>query len=220
MIAPVLSLTTAGAVGAAVITEGGVFASQSDKPALAAALPAVMDALHRAGISLERVQLIAVCTGPGSFTGLRLDVALAKSIAQARGLPLVGVSSYDVAAGSVDEEPSFPRVAMVQGKRGFFYARMERAAAARPMFFAGSPKEIEDRWPGVPSHDLQALSPSEQAVRVARLAQRSFSPHMAAGWQDVQIDYGQRSNAEINWEARADRERRGGGATAAKLNSR
>lgn len=220
MIAPVLSLTTAGAVGAAVLTDDGVFASQSDKPALAGALPTVMDALHRAQISLERVGLIGVCTGPGSFTGLRIGVALAKSIAQARGLPLVGVSSYDVAVGSVDEEPSFPRVAMVQGKRGFFYARMEAAKMAQAVFAAGSPREIEQRWPEVPSHDLQVLSPSEQAVRVARLAQRSFSPHMTAGWQDVQIDYGQRSNAEINWEARADRERRGGGATAAKLNSR
>jgi len=41
---------------------------------------------------------LAVATGPGSFTGLRLGVAMAKAIAHATGLPLVGVGTHEIIA--------------------------------------------------------------------------------------------------------------------------
>lgn len=41
---------------------------------------------------------IAVSTGPGSYTGLRIGVALAKGMAAAADLPLIGVSSLDTLA--------------------------------------------------------------------------------------------------------------------------
>lgn len=41
---------------------------------------------------------IAVAIGPGSFTGLRIGLAVAKGMAVAQGIPLVGVSSFEVIA--------------------------------------------------------------------------------------------------------------------------
>ena len=57
-------------------------------------LPAALLALPaQAGLSLDDVQGLAVGLGPGSFTGLRVGLACAKSLAYARKLPLAGASS-------------------------------------------------------------------------------------------------------------------------------
>jgi tRNA threonylcarbamoyladenosine biosynthesis protein TsaB len=54
------------------------------------------EALAAAGATLDQVSALAVGTGPGSFTGLRVGLATAKTIAYARELPLVGLRSTDV----------------------------------------------------------------------------------------------------------------------------
>jgi tRNA threonylcarbamoyladenosine biosynthesis protein TsaB len=62
--------------------------------------PAVRDLLARSDTSLDDLTALAVSIGPGSYTGLRIGVALAKGLAAARGLPLVGVSSLDTLAAA------------------------------------------------------------------------------------------------------------------------
>jgi tRNA threonylcarbamoyladenosine biosynthesis protein TsaB len=59
--------------------------------------PAIQGVLARAPAPLTAV---AVCIGPGTYTGLRVGVALAKALAGARSLPLVGVSSLDILAAA------------------------------------------------------------------------------------------------------------------------
>ena len=58
-------------------------------------LDQIDEVLERAGVSIADVTALATGTGPGSFTGLRVGMATAKTIAYARGLPLVGVMSSD-----------------------------------------------------------------------------------------------------------------------------
>ena len=61
----------------------------------------VVAVLDRAGCDWSEIDLLAVGTGPGTFTGLRIGVATARALAQARGLPLVGVSTLEsLAAGA------------------------------------------------------------------------------------------------------------------------
>lgn len=56
-------------------------------------LPRLLHLVERSGRTLAAVSGIGVGIGPGSFTGLRVAVALAKGLAVARGLPIVGVPS-------------------------------------------------------------------------------------------------------------------------------
>ena len=79
--------------------------------------PAVQTMLERCDVGIPRLTALAVSVGPGSYSGLRVGVAMAKGIAGARKLPLVGVSSLDtIAAG----QPHFQGglVVVVQAGRG------------------------------------------------------------------------------------------------------
>jgi tRNA threonylcarbamoyl adenosine modification protein YeaZ len=68
-------------------------ASTAGRDALERGLQIVDDVL--AGTTFAQLEVLAVGVGPGSFTGLRIALSYAKSLAFAAGLPLVGVSSYD-----------------------------------------------------------------------------------------------------------------------------
>ena len=61
--------------------------------------PAIQGVLADAGASLAEVEVVVTGLGPGPFTGLRVGVVTAAAIADARGLPVVGVCSLD-AVGS------------------------------------------------------------------------------------------------------------------------
>src|SRR5688572_23937355 len=62
-------------------------------------LPAdLMTVLDRAGVALHAVDVFAVATGPGSFTGLRVGIATMQGLALAASRPLVGVSALDALA--------------------------------------------------------------------------------------------------------------------------
>ena len=61
--------------------------------ALETGIARIQAVLGEAGLTLAECDRIAVGTGPGGFTGLRIAVAYAKSLALGTGLPLVGISS-------------------------------------------------------------------------------------------------------------------------------
>jgi tRNA threonylcarbamoyladenosine biosynthesis protein TsaB len=63
---------------------------------------------------------IAVGVGPGGFTGLRIGVATARALAQARDLPLVGVSSLAALAAGASHDG--PVVAVIDARRGEVFA--------------------------------------------------------------------------------------------------
>jgi tRNA threonylcarbamoyladenosine biosynthesis protein TsaB len=60
--------------------------------------PAVTRVLERAGMVIANLQALAVATGPGSFTGLRVGMALVKGLSLAAHLPVLGIPSLDVLA--------------------------------------------------------------------------------------------------------------------------
>lgn len=68
------------------------------------ALPALDHVLKLSNHSLDDVDLIAVTLGPGSFTGLRIGLTMAKTLAQAREIPLIGVSVMEAAARQVKDK--------------------------------------------------------------------------------------------------------------------
>jgi tRNA threonylcarbamoyladenosine biosynthesis protein TsaB len=80
--------------------------------------------LDRAGLRLRDLDRIAVGTGPGSFTGLRIAVSYAKALAYGSRRDLVGISSYDALE---PDDPPLPVIAIVHGRAGVICARLRDA---------------------------------------------------------------------------------------------
>jgi len=80
-------------------------------------LPAIDALLRDAGIGVADLAGIAVAIGPGTFTGLRVGVSLAKGLVLAREIPLIGVPTLEVTAAPVrDTEPDV--IAVLPAGRG------------------------------------------------------------------------------------------------------
>jgi len=58
----------------------------------------IQDLFVSADLSIDQLDAIVVCTGPGSFTGLRVGLAAVKGMAEALSIPVVGVSLFEIAA--------------------------------------------------------------------------------------------------------------------------
>lgn len=61
-------------------------------------MPAVYSILDSCGRDIGDLKAVAVARGPGSFTGLRVGLSMAKGIAQGLDIPVIGVSSLEAMA--------------------------------------------------------------------------------------------------------------------------
>jgi tRNA threonylcarbamoyladenosine biosynthesis protein TsaB len=117
-------------------------------------MPAVAEVMERAGAGWGDLDAIAVGTGPGTFTGLRIGIATARALATAAELPLRRVSSLAALALGIDAPLRLP---LIDARRGELFAAL----------FEGE----RELWPPV------AAAPEDL---VARLREGGFTP-LAAG---------------------------------------
>ncbi len=89
---------------------GGVVPEVASRHHLELAVPAVEAALAESGVSLERLDAVAVTAGPGLIGALLVGVSTAKAIAAARRLPLIPVDHLQghVAANFLEPDPLEP----------------------------------------------------------------------------------------------------------------
>ena len=65
-------------------------------------MPMIENMLNISDLNINEIDLIAVCEGPGSFTGLRIAMATAKAIAHVNNLPIVGINSVELLAANMN----------------------------------------------------------------------------------------------------------------------
>jgi tRNA threonylcarbamoyladenosine biosynthesis protein TsaB len=76
-------------------------------------------------IDLKEIELVAVTSGPGSFTGLRIGVATAKAMAMALNLPIIGIPTLDVLAANISFTP-YIICPIMDARRGQVYTAQYR----------------------------------------------------------------------------------------------
>lgn len=93
-------------------------------------LPAIIEAfLTESHVTLTDIQCLVCGTGPGSFTGVRVGVMYAKTLAFALGKPIIGVSSFDAAAY---EDITVNRIVVCTSKRNEVIAATYPVLAKSP----------------------------------------------------------------------------------------
>lgn len=93
--------TSATHCAAALLSGDRVIAARSeamDKGQAERLMPMLQEVLADAGLAWSGVGAVAVGTGPGNFTGVRIAVAAARGLALGLGIPAVGVTRFDALA--------------------------------------------------------------------------------------------------------------------------
>lgn len=122
-----LGLETSTSTGSIAIWRGGVVYEETQRIQgvhSERVLPAIARALDAAGATPEDVTALAVGSGPGSFTGVRIAASIAKGWASARGTPLFAYSSLLAVAAGVPAGQSV--CALFDARRGEVYGACYR----------------------------------------------------------------------------------------------
>jgi tRNA threonylcarbamoyladenosine biosynthesis protein TsaB len=121
---------TPSTAAAVLLADGRTIEARDDpgageRPAHASRLLSLLEAvLEEARIGWPQVGRLAVGIGPGGFTGLRIGIATARALAQARDLEVVPVGSlHALAAGAPEEDVA----AVLDARRGQVFAAIWRA---------------------------------------------------------------------------------------------
>lgn len=96
--------SSAVAASAAVISDGILKAEEFSQNGLTHSvtlLPMAENAVKKAGLKISDIDLFAVTEGPGSFSGLRIGVTIAKTLAYGCGKKVVGISTLKVLAAAL-----------------------------------------------------------------------------------------------------------------------
>ncbi|HYZ44655.1 MAG TPA: tRNA (adenosine(37)-N6)-threonylcarbamoyltransferase complex dimerization subunit type 1 TsaB [Xanthobacteraceae bacterium] len=202
----VLAIDTAlEACSAAVLDPGGgITASESlamTRGHAETLMPLIARVMNAAGVEFAQLDRIAVTTGPGSFTGLRVGISAARGIALAAGKPAVGLSTLAaLAAPLIATDDGTQVVAAIDARHEHIYLQVfgingrtlvsprvanlrdaARAATAAPARIVGSAaNKMAAAWPKGAEPPLsveQRAAPDiEWIARLGAAATDGYSP--------------------------------------------
>jgi tRNA threonylcarbamoyladenosine biosynthesis protein TsaB len=154
-----------------------------------ALMPLVASVMSQAALSFSEIDRIAVTTGPGSFTGLRVGIAAARGFGLAAAKPVVGITTLAaLAAPYIAADDTTPIAAVIDARHNHVYLQL---------FGAGGRTLIPPR-----------IAPVRDAVHAAAAASArlvgSGAGMIASEWtlemQPPLVD--QRRAPDVDWVAR------------------
>ena len=194
-------------------------------------LPMVEEVLAQAKSRMENVELLAVATGPGSFTGLRVGLTTVKAWAEVYRKPVVGVSRLEAMAHLCGDASRFA-AAFYDAQRGQLFGGLYRSSSGRLVRVGEevviSPEgllEWGDKEAGVERVRWISLDPEavtgltgwkkrlergdtiescspELAPAIGILAQERAGRGEYSDAMELDANYVRRSDAEVFWKGR------------------
>lgn len=105
-------------------------------------------ALALAGLQRRDIDLLAVATGPGAFTGLRIGLAAMQGLAMTLGRPVIGVSALDALAAEASADGVHLVAPWMDAQRGDVFAMLLDVSTGHAIAppFAAHPSAILEAW--------------------------------------------------------------------------
>ena len=187
-------------------------------------IPELSTLIRSAGLTPRDLDAIAVGLGPGSYTGLRVGITAAKTLAFALGIPLVTIDSFAAIARNAPPEARLIHVVADAQRGDVFLTRFACGAAGEPPASLGPIAVIEmtawaatlpagTRVLGSALDRLRVTWPAEITLGTAEQGQPSADALIELGheaveagrWADphsIEPAYIRRSAAEDQWDKR------------------
>ncbi len=189
--------------------------------------PAIEFVCRQADVTLDELGCIAVDVGPGLFTGMRVGIATAKSLAHALRLSMIGVSSLDLLAFPL-RHTDRTIAAVVDARRGeVFYAFYRQVPGGVQRVTEPCVGRVDDLTADLIAREEDAVCVGDGALRysaeisdavrvefaeqwlslpsAAPLVQLAHARALREDWVnswDLQPMYLRRPDAQINWTQR------------------
>jgi len=167
----ILALETTDRTGGVALLEGSQLLAETRldtaRRSAQTLAPAIRDLLTEHGWRPADVRLIAVAVGPGSFTGLRIGVTTAKTLAYALGAELLGVNTLEVIAAQAPSGVGRLAVAMDAQRQQVFAGQFTVPGDGLPQWLGEAALVDDEAW-------LASLEPGTSASGPAlvKLAER------------------------------------------------
>ncbi len=112
---------------------------------------AIEEVMSKTGLTCPECDFFAAVTGPGSFTGIRIGISTAKGLALGAGKPVMGITSFELAAYNVDSDDF---CVVIDAAHSHFYAQRFGKHPSAPAYL--SLEEVQNS--GCPLYGFENLS--------------------------------------------------------------
>ncbi len=96
-----------------------IYNKETGKDMSSTIMPVIEEAFQKTNLTPQDLDKIFVTTGPGSFTGIRVGLTVAKTMAWTLNIPIVPISSLEVIASTPNTKNN---IALIDARRGYVFA--------------------------------------------------------------------------------------------------